>query len=134
MTENQYEATKDVMRKAGLIRSKMSVIKNNISKWTCLEDHHRRNLEERKADGCKMMIEKEMRRLATVRKEFSELKLPTDETPATFKWVADFDLSEAMHCPKKISLDASKLYKKCGRAIHDTKSSAQNECDQLNSF
>lgn len=81
MTEQSFQECRKVMQQANYWRGVITTCKNNIKKWTKLEDHHRRELRQGQADGCKKLIEKGMKRLEAAREKFASFTFPDNNLP-----------------------------------------------------
>lgn len=78
MTEEQYQEARETMRKANNWRGMIAAAKEEVSKWTRIEDSHRRELREGKADGAKKLLIKALDRLDVVRSKFAALEFPKE--------------------------------------------------------
>lgn len=76
MTEAAFQEGRKIMQKANYWRGIITVQKNNVAKWTKIEDVHRKELREAQADGAKKMLDKAMKRLEEVRQKFAEIQFP----------------------------------------------------------
>lgn len=91
MTEESFRQCQKLMRSANHIRGLITAAKNNVAKWTSIEDGHRRNLRENQANGAKKMVEKAIKRLEEQRAKLAALKFPDSNLPTppkehTHKW------------------------------------------------
>lgn len=64
------------MRSCNHLRGLITAAENRVSKWTKLEDHHRRELHQEQAEGAKTMLIKALNKLNQLRLQFDNMKFP----------------------------------------------------------
>lgn len=134
MTEAQFQATRKVMQSANVIRGLITAAKGDVAKWTAIEDGHRNNLRPGQADGAKKCLDKAIAKLAKLRKQFADVKLPDENAAPPTVWIVAFCNDSYNYLPKEIPSSRIEEAKKEGLQIHASEAGAQSECDQLNSL
>lgn len=98
MTEDQFQETKEIMKKANYWRGMITVAKSDVSKWTNIEDSYRRDFKPERADGAKKMLLKALDILDKRRKKFADIKLPEEKVKirktSGHEWLAKQDEEE----------------------------------------
>lgn len=134
MTEAQFQAARKVMQQANHRRGLITAAKGEVAKWTKIEDIYRRDMLPTRAEGAKKMLDKAMKRLEKARKDFADIKLPSEDTPDGIKWIAAIDLDSFNLSPKPVKAVDFEKAEAEGLELFPTKEAAQNECDRQNSL
>jgi hypothetical protein len=79
MTEAAFQECRKVMQKANYLRGLITEYKMSVFKWTRFESGYREKLKHDQADGARKCLDKAMKRLEQVRKQFADLKFPDPE-------------------------------------------------------
>lgn len=76
MTEESYQQGRIFMRSVNHMRGLITKAEGNVAKWTRLEDHHRRELQQAQADGAKRQLITALNKLNQLRVQFDNMKYP----------------------------------------------------------
>jgi len=76
MTETSFQECRKVMQKANWIRGIITKCKNDVAKWTKIEDANRRELKEDQANGAQKKLSKALEKLSHWRYKFSQMEFP----------------------------------------------------------
>ena len=76
MTEESYQQGRKFMKSVNYVRGLITQAEANVAKWTRLEDHYKRELQQGQADGAKKMLNKALLRLNELRLKFDNMRFP----------------------------------------------------------
>lgn len=76
MTEESFQQGRKLMARANHLRGLITKAKGQVAKWTKIEDVHRRELREGKANGAKKCLDSSLKKLEELRAKFRDLTFP----------------------------------------------------------
>lgn len=79
MTEESFQQARKIMKTANWLRGRITAAKDDVIKWTRLEDHYRTGSRPMQADAAKINLEKYIKRLEEARKNFADIKFPDSD-------------------------------------------------------
>lgn len=76
MTEESFQQGRKFMQSCNYVRGLITKAEGNVSKWTKIEDSHRRALREAQANGAQKYLEIAIAKLHELRLKFESMKFP----------------------------------------------------------